>query len=705
MHDPWIWLPETKFPHCQANRTSAFSPILPEGYCVAEFLKTYQFPKPILRAELRFSGDTEFRIFCNGELLATGPVNVEGDFGNTDCAPSYYATCTTVYPDTDQLNFFVCVKATPVKLCDYSKGRGGFMLTGTVILENGQEISISTDESWECWLDRRFVRPYFYDGTRECSRTVFAQFVPDIWHCTDAPLKIRQEQAVPENPWPAITVAAHSTHQVVLELDRIYAVYFTMEAWASESVMMSVEFSETGEAGTWEHFRFDNYTAYRGFELHSAGMVRITVCNGGDRETRIEPRLIATCYPVTHLAKTVTDDPELNRVLEVCTHTLQYCRQLQHMDSPRHCEPLACTGDYYIETLMTAFSFGDMDLAKMDVYRTARLLEAHKGVLFHTTYSLIWVQMLWDVFRFTGDRAMLQDCVPALQALFHRMEQYVGHTGLIETPPSFMFVDWVMVDGYSLHHPPKTLGQSCLNLFYAWALGTAEKIYRTLENAPQAEACHTRQKALFSAIDRQLYDPEKKLYFAGLSTPTPAEQTHLYLPENPEKRYYQKHANILAVLSGLRQGAEAAQLVERIMADECPGQLQPYFLHFLLEAIYQTGLRDKYTLAVLEQWKEPVRQCDKGLAEGFLPPQPDYAFDHSHAWGGTPLYALPKALMGLEILRPGLSEISLSPCLLGLHSATAVLPTPYGDVICRMEQEKKPEITAPAGVTVTIRKE
>lgn len=70
--------------------------------------------------------------------------------------------------------------------------------------------------------------------------------------------------------------------------------------------------------------------------------------------------MIATCYPVRDVCRAKTSDAKLNKVLEVCAHTLKYCRQSIHFDSPRHSEPLACTGDYYIESLMTAFSYGDM---------------------------------------------------------------------------------------------------------------------------------------------------------------------------------------------------------------------------------------------------------------------------------------------------------------------------------------------------------
>ena len=89
-------------------------------------------------------------------------------------------------------------------------------------------------------------------------------------------------------------------------------------------------------------------------------------------------------------------------------------------------------------------------------------------------------------------------------------------------------------------------------------------------------------------------------------------------------------------------------------------------MHFLFEAIYRAGLREELTLRVLEQWKISLDKCDKGLQEGFILPE-NYVFDLSHAWGGTPLYSLPKALLGFEMIKPGFAEVKLEPTLLGLE--------------------------------------
>ena len=128
--------------------------------------------------------------------------------------------------------------------------------------------------------------------------------------------------------------------------------------------------------------------------------------------------------------------------------------------------------------------------------------------------------------------------------------------------------------------------------------------------------------------------------------------------------------------------------------------MQPYFCHFLLEAVFRNGLREEFTLPLLEQWKGPVRECDKGLAEGFYKPEESYSFDHSHAWGGTPACALPLALSGLEILEPGYRKIRLNPSLLGLDEAKVQIPTPFGMIELRLRRGSAPEITVPEGIEV-----
>ena len=697
--EQWIWLPESQYP---ANQSTTFYTPPPDGdeghYTVAEFQRRYAFTQRVVSARLRFSGDTAFQLYCNDALVATGPASVGGDFiGNDRPRENFYAFETEIQPNAETLCFFARVRMMPVQICEYSRGRGGFMLSAVLTFQDGTEQLVLTDESWLARKNGAYCAPCRFDGRIGPDKYVGAALAPNVWHTSTAPIPGRSERTLTV-PGSEISLAPGETKTVELEFDMIYAGFIEARVEAEGEIRVHAAARELTEEGTAEDMIFSGSGAYRGFYMHSAGNLLVTADNRSARPAHVRVAFIDTHYPVFEEADTVVSDDALNQVLRTCKHTLMICRQTHHLDGPGHCEPLACTGDYYIESLMTLFSFGDMRLAEFDILRTAVLLERENGRMFHTTYSCIWVRMLYDIYMITGHRELLEKCDKALELLLKRFETYMGENGLVETPPDYMFVDWIYIDGISLHHPPKALGQTCLNMFYAGALEAAGKIYEALSRPDCARACAEKRLALRKAINDLLFDAEKGCYFEGLNTPTDESLIGKWMPPNVAKRYYLKQSNILAAYFGVCDDGLARDILGRVMDGTIEGDIQPYFMHYLLEAICRLGLRERYTLSVLERWKAPVQECPKGIAEGFVKPEPTYRFDHSHAWAGTPLYSLPKALLGLEILAPGMEKIRLSPSLLGLRRAHVELLTPRGKVVCDMREGEEPRITCPQGI-------
>ena len=539
--EQWIWLPREQFPNNQFTRYSQRVHTRPDtNYTVAFFERTYSFPKAIAGVLLRFSGDTAFALFCNDKHIANGPVLAGGDFLDQYAdtpLPQHYASELTLKADgmpalaRGQLALSARVRMCPVQCFDHSHGRGGFFLTARVLFEDGTETTVFTDRSWSARHLTACTGPGCFDDRMPESGAFPAEPIQNIWHCETAPIPCCTLASLPETK---LTIPAGETLTRTVTFDKIYAGFLRASARTSGPLSVTVTCRELEEPGTREHYIFTKDGDYLGLELHSAGNLTITAENSGTSDALLSLGFITSHYPVEFCAETRTSDRELNRVIDTCLHTLKYCRQSIHLDSPRHCEPLACTGDYYIETWMTAFSFGDLRLAAFDVRRTAELLRYRDGRMFHTTYSLIWVQMLYDVYLLTGERALLRDCSDALILLLERFHGYLGENGILETPPDYMFIDWLVPDWISLHHPPKALGQTCLNLYYYGALKTAGLIWETLGRPAQARLYKERMTSLHRAVCENLYDPERRLFFEGLNTHPGGAALRIHAPKCAE---------------------------------------------------------------------------------------------------------------------------------------------------------------------------
>lgn len=158
----WIWLNPIEYPEQQRCRINGFQPE-DSGFAVIEFVRSYAFDRMIKYVSLCFSGDTEYRLLCNGKLVATGPVTIPGDFMCNDRVRPWHYQTEIDWPVHDKkLDFYARVKLSPCGINEYSKGRGGWMLSGVVTFAKGVFETITTDESWLCRHDRRFIAFDFF---------------------------------------------------------------------------------------------------------------------------------------------------------------------------------------------------------------------------------------------------------------------------------------------------------------------------------------------------------------------------------------------------------------------------------------------------------------------------------------------------------------------------------------------------------------
>lgn len=693
-----IWLPKKTYPDYQLANYSGDKPRDEKihHYAIAEFKKEYRFAEKPEKISLTVTGASRFFLYVNGAFIGMGPAASGGDFRMN--GPLNWEFCNRYEIEgCTELSLYAIVRLQPEVLTEFNQGVGCFALDGEALYENRSE-RFSTDESWLCRTANEYVTNRIYDASREKDAWVNAEKIDYPVEHIPAPIPMLDFDRISAKEGESFTL--NEGDEQVLDFDRIYAAYTLLTADQDCRVTVTLGEDENTLSDTYD-LTLKAGINFMTLRMFSIGTMKIKAvsCPAG---TKINVHLLYSHYPFGKKGMFKTSDAGLDLSMDVCRHTLNLCRQTMHLDSPKHQELLACTGDNYIEMLMTLFDNGDMRLADLDVHRTAMWLNQNNGKMFHTTYSLIWVQMLKRLYEITGNEGTLSFCAPAVHKLMDRFDTYFGEHGIIDNPPDYMFVDWVVFEGYSMHHPPKALGQTVLNCFYYKALTDCIALADKL--GFDKDALIAKAAAFKENFNKYLWNAEKRMYIDGLDVPEECP-TYNYLPENPKGLvHYSRHAQALASLYGLCDEKDASYLAE-VAADENNGLplVQPYFMHFVLETVIKNGIAEKYAMKLLRKWIPMCEGCPKGLQEGWIKPEETYHFDHSHAWGGTFAYHLPLILTGLNIEKPGMSEITLSPKLYGLASAEVSFMTPFGEVTVKQEEGKKPLITAPKEIMVNIR--
>lgn len=692
----WIWLNEKKYPEFYKSFTTRCTKLDKDAFAftVASFKKRYTFGKAIKSATINVSADSSFQLFINDKFVGMGPVSSGGDFLCTESAPKHYYNTYEINEVNSEINIYCLVKLLPQVLTEYGRGHGGLALCGEILFEDGTKEIIESDETWDCRPESSYNDYCSFNSSLPEYSFDKAVITPDIWQAEKSYIPMLQFEDVLSE---IITVTPGETLTKEFELDKIWGAYPIIKADGKCEVLLET-YELPGQSIMEENMAFGKAGEYFSFRMHSIGNVRIKIKNTSDNEISVSLTLKASYYPIDKEGKFVCSDDEFNKVYETCKHTLKICRQTIHLDSTSHQELLACTGDYYIESLISLYAYGDMRLAEFDVMRTADWLCKNNGRMFHTTYSLIWVQMLRDVYYMTGNKSLLKYCENALDKLLAKFDTYKGENGLIESPPDFMFVDWTVIDGYNMHHPPKALGQTVLNAFYYEAINKAAEIYGIIGRNDRKKEFIGEAKEFKDTFNYEFWDDELQLYFDGKTDEYGDDST--YLPKNADKKYFSKYPNILAAAYGLIDGEDASDLMTRIIKEDSLQDIQPYFMHYMMKAVRKTGLFPKYGMDLLSRWKAVVKDCDKGLAEGWIAPVESYSFDHSHAWGGTVAYQLPSVISGMEIIEPGMKKLKFTPCLYGLEFADIKISTKYGNIDISLSKDKEPIINAPKEIEI-----
>ncbi|MBX2925231.1 MAG: alpha-L-rhamnosidase N-terminal domain-containing protein [Chitinophagaceae bacterium] len=684
----WIWLNKNAFADYQRTNTTWINPtgITPKNY-QALFRKTFDVKTNTGKGLLYITADVHFAVYINGKMAARGPVNIGSDYGDT-VSPSYwYYQVFDVKPFLKKgLNSIaVRVFSTSFEISATTSSYGRILCD---LVIDDQPVSVSSDNSWRCNVEILYSKRSLltYDANKETAGWTMPVFDDSRWTNADVvavvtpellfPSKIPVPVDIPVDPvnYNRITGGRAASiqqadfftvpagyHEYLLDFGKNISarIAFDLEAGNSDSIKIYPhEKLEHGSNHEWMYICRQGQNSYETPHLAAFRYLKISVHAQKPISIR---RFHAnfSSYPVQYAGSFECDVPFYNRLWNIIRWSTQLCMNDMMYDSPNHQEPIGCTGDYYIESLTNYYAFADAWLIRQNIVQTAQMMAKNDYRMFHTSYSLLWVQMLRSYFEHTGDTTLVHELLPYVKKLLGRFKGYLNNDHIVSNAPNYMFMDWVRIDEFNAHHPPASIGMGFLSMMYYQALKDAAALCSVAADTVYENNLHNLSQKVKDGINALLWDKEKKLYKDGIPFITSVKPGD-WLPADKNIVTYSPHINTLAVLYDIAP-ADVQDTLLKYVVTQTRYELQPYFMFYVLNAFQRAGKIDE-GLAQIDRWKDGIDTGTFTLKENWnVSSAVGYGGDWSHAWGGAPLRFLSHNILGIGPAAPGFSNVRITP--------------------------------------------
>lgn len=395
------------------------------------------------------------------------------------------------------------------------------------------------------------------------------------------------------------------------------------------------------------------------------------------------------------------DDESLNRLHAVALRTVDLCSRDAYLDCPTR-EQRAWVGDPIIHQWVDLTNNSNWSLAIRNVQLHAAVRPdgllpmvaaadfSDPGMVTIPDACLHWAKTVHNLYRYTGDRELVAELLPAFESILRWFAVFQRDDGLLHDVTGWVLIEWAPteVDG----------AVASLNGLWARALADFAEISTWIGDegrAQWARGLHARVAGGFE----QFWDPERSVYVDSLQ-------------DGARSRRLSEHAHAAAVAGGLvpdsRRGRVANILLNRdsivdptmLLADYTPATFfqqtlalrhapnwdvehqlvaaQPFFRYVVHDALAILGRADALP-DLLHDWDALLEIGPTALREVWR------GQSYAHAWSATPARDLVLHVAGISPGKPGFDVVRVAPRLGRLRSIRVSAPTPHGLVALQVD--------------------
>ena len=371
-----------------------------------------------------------------------------------------------------------------------------------------------------------------------------------------------------------------------------------------------------------------------------------------------KPRLRAAFTPLVYRGAFAADE-ELNRIWMASAYTLRLCINTFQIDGIKR-DRLPWGGDLAISLLSNAYVFHNPEPIRRTLTVLGRdgvSLSQVNGII---DYSL-WVVICHDLYQlYFGDLPFLREnyeaIVSILDTLLVRADAHGGF--LTREGEELLFIDWLQME--------KT---TSLQMLLHWALRSGAALARRMGDGVRASFWLVRASELRKRIAEVAYDQKTGLFRGDIEDSASAPV---------------RHANFLAVLSGVADAEQGSRIAEALLADKLPSVGTPYMAALELLALHRTNHSAEALAKLRLIWGGMLKLGATTFFEGYRADYDEesmcvfykrpFGASLCHAWSSAPAALLPILVFGAEPSSDGFRDLRLTSHPL-IPSASLTLPT------------------------------
>jgi len=510
----------------------------------------------------------------------------------------------------------------------------------------------------------------------------------------------------------SVTIPPYTTRRVIIDLENYYCAYPEMVTtggagsrvrllWAEALFEMPEPRAPKGNRDEIENKYFvgvgDTFLPDGGKQRHfntlwwQAGRyLELLVETSGESLTIERLILHETHYPVEMQSTFLASGKPLAEIIPIMARSIQMDAHETYMDCPYY-EQLQYVGDTRLEILATYVMSRDERLPRkaLEMFAASRRPDGltqsrypSRVLQIIPPFSLWWVGMLRDYALWRGDRAFVEQLMPAARGIVERFRLFISEDGLLRVPYGWNFMDWV--PGWDGGIPPE--GSRGASGMINWQFVLAQHMLAELEdmlgNSQQAETVRLQAKLLAERVSLSFWDDRRGLFADDLF-----------------KEHFTEHTQSLAILSGLLGQERLERVASSLLQDGGLEKTTVYFTHYLFEAYQKTGNIEAFFRRI-QMWLDMPKI---GLKTTFEMPEPSRS--DCHAWGAHPLYHYFATILGIRPASLGFKKVTITPQLGRLQKASGKLVHPNGVIEVDFHQQDgflQGKISLPGGVSGTL---